>query len=120
MDKKTALKQARERLGRQIEQMEAGIELLNSIPEHKSILGMRVNPDGHVWIEIPFDWDIFYEIESTLPEGYSRRYSFESNGKWHVSFDNIAISMSPHAEGATCHLEEVGEEVRKVYKVACN
>jgi hypothetical protein len=82
-----------------------------------------------VYIEIPYDWELYAAIRRILGGDWhsqSVHDQGESGQKFYVlSYlgeygKDLYITLSPTKEGSNCHLEKVGERTVELFKAVCD
>jgi hypothetical protein len=126
---KTPKDKLNEDIDRHIQTHEMIRAVVNALPDELPVHAYFHVGMWAVYIDIPYDWDIYKELRRAL------------GGEWHsssvhnqdVSGDkfyilrldgkrgyNLYISLQPGRVGSSCRLEKVGERVTDIFQAVCD
>lgn len=107
--------------------------LLKTLPEfNQANYGVYSHSScSEVTINLPFNWQVYKQFRPLLGKGWKaqgwlntqhRDNTIHKHQRFtHPNFrSEIRISLCTELTGTTCHLEQVGEETKPIFKVVCS
>jgi len=123
----TIIEQAVQDAQKKIQDLEAGITLLQELPELPD--GARVHASngarGRVYVSLPYNFDLYRPFRQQLCDaGWNAGMVFTVDNGWrytelHRGDAWLTVILEAGLQGSTCTLVKVGEKTEPVYRAQC-